>query len=70
MKFQKVDKDFLTPILGSEDGGEDHYLDEEVITKERVKRPKMYKVLLHNDDYTTMEFVIHILERYFYKNPR
>lgn len=32
------------------------------------KRPSLYKVLLLNDDYTPMEFVIHILERYFHKN--
>lgn len=31
----------------------------------RVKRPPMYKVLLLNDDYTPMDFVIHILEGIF-----
>ena len=38
-----------------------------VITKTRPKtqRPPMYKVLLLNDDYTPMEFVVHILERFF-----
>ena len=37
--------------------------EEEVISKteDEVKEPPMYKVLLHNDDYTTMEFVIEIL---------
>lgn len=41
-----------------------------VATADRVKleKPKMYKVLLHNDDYTTMEFVIHILQKFFQKN--
>ena len=34
-----------------------------------VKEPKLYKVLLHNDDYTTMEFVISILETVFHKSP-
>jgi len=33
----------------------------------RTKKPSMYKVLLLNDDYTPMEFVIAILERYFNK---
>ncbi|MDA3835601.1 MAG: ATP-dependent Clp protease adapter ClpS [Spirochaetales bacterium] len=41
-----------------------------VSTKDRiqVKRPPMFKVLLHNDDYTTMEFVIMVLETVFNKN--
>jgi ATP-dependent Clp protease adaptor protein ClpS len=34
-----------------------------------VKEPTLYKVLLHNDDYTTMEFVISILEAVFHKSP-
>lgn len=33
--------------------------------KTRTQRPPMYKVLVMNDDYTPMEFVVHILERYF-----
>jgi ATP-dependent Clp protease adaptor protein ClpS len=34
-------------------------------TRPKSKRPPMYKVMLLNDDYTPMEFVIHILERFF-----
>jgi ATP-dependent Clp protease adaptor protein ClpS len=34
-------------------------------TKPKTKRPPLYKVLLLNDDYTPMEFVVHILERFF-----
>jgi ATP-dependent Clp protease adaptor protein ClpS len=37
-------------------------------TKSKVKRPSMYKVILLNDDYTPMDFVVHILERFFGKN--
>ena len=33
--------------------------------KPKLKRPPMYKVILLNDDYTPMEFVIHILESFF-----
>ncbi len=36
--------------------------------KPKTKKPSMYKVLLLNDDYTPMEFVVHILERFFNKN--
>ena len=36
-------------------------------TKTRTKKPSMYKVLLLNDDYTPMEFVVHVLERFFSK---
>jgi len=32
----------------------------------KVKRPKMYKVLVHNDDYTTMEFVVMVLRVVFF----
>jgi ATP-dependent Clp protease adaptor protein ClpS len=37
-------------------------------TKPKTKRPSMYKVLMLNDDYTPMEFVVHVLERFFGKN--
>lgn len=37
-------------------------------TKPRTKRPSLYRVLLLNDDYTPMEFVVHVLERFFNKS--
>jgi ATP-dependent Clp protease adaptor protein ClpS len=39
-----------------------------VKAKPKTKKPAMYKVLMLNDDYTPMEFVVHILERFFNKN--
>ncbi len=44
---------------------------EGVATKERTKtkEPPMFRVVLLNDDYTTMEFVVHILETVFHKAP-
>jgi len=36
--------------------------------KPRTKKPSMYKVLMLNDDYTPMEFVVHVLERFFNKS--
>lgn len=43
--------------------------DEGVDVKERTEKPKLYKVLLHNDDYTTQEFVVSVLMEFFGK-PR
>ncbi len=42
----------------------------DILVREKVftKKPKMYKVLMHNDDYTTMEFVVHVLKKFFSKN--
>lgn len=35
-------------------------------TKEKLKRPALYKVLVHNDNYTTREFVVHVLRSVFH----
>jgi ATP-dependent Clp protease adaptor protein ClpS len=42
-------------------------LDEAVVaeSKTRLEKPPLYKVLLHNDDFTTMEFVVYILQTVF-----
>ena len=54
----------LYPIsmAGPQDGD-----DTELLTKvkPKTKRPPMYKVMLLNDDFTPMEFVVHVLERFF-----
>jgi len=36
--------------------------------KPKLKRPRLYKVVLLNDDYTPMEFVVHVLEEFFGMN--
>jgi ATP-dependent Clp protease adaptor protein ClpS len=44
--------------------------DEAVLTETetRLEKPKLYKVILHNDDYTTMEFVVFILRQVFLRS--
>jgi ATP-dependent Clp protease adaptor protein ClpS len=55
-----------TPIQMSDEPGTPND-DTSVITKTRTKteKPPLYKVLILNDDYTPMEFVVHVLERFF-----
>ena len=50
--------------------GDDGGTGTDVITKPRTrtKKPRLYKVLLLNDDYTPMDFVIYVLEQYFNKS--
>jgi ATP-dependent Clp protease adaptor protein ClpS len=62
----------LRPRLADEDkrrrGGEGPGSAVVTRTKPQTKRPAMYRVLLLNDDYTPMEFVVHVLERFFNKD--
>jgi ATP-dependent Clp protease adaptor protein ClpS len=39
-----------------------------LLERVQVREPRRFKVLLHNDDYTTMDFVIHVLRRVFHKS--
>lgn len=52
---------------GGADGGSDGGTGTGVVTKTRVetRKPSLYKVLMLNDDYTPMEFVVHVLQRFF-----
>jgi len=36
--------------------------------KEKLKKPSQFQVLLLNDDYTTMEFVVEVLKKFFFKS--
>lgn len=50
------------PRSGDEDSG----VATDTRTEKKLKKPAMYKVLLHNDDYTTMEFVVYVLQAIFH----
>ncbi|WP_237151913.1 ATP-dependent Clp protease adapter ClpS [Oryzibacter oryziterrae] len=52
---------------GSGDDGGDFGTGVVTKTRTKAKRPSMYRVLILNDDYTPMEFVVHVLERFFNK---
>ncbi len=39
-----------------------------VADRPATKRPRRYQVVFHNDDYTTMEFVVHVLMKFFHKS--
>ena len=69
-KYTKENGWWLSAGDGDEpDFGEEH--DVGLVTEEaepELKRPPMYKVILLNDDYTPMEFVVHILEIFFGMN--
>ena len=43
--------------------------DVDVLTERRTAVPRQRRVLLYNDDYTTMEFVVHVLEGIFRRSP-
>ena len=49
-------------------GGDDPRTGVVIKTRPKVKKPSMYKVLMLNDDYTPMEFVVHVLQRFFSKS--
>jgi ATP-dependent Clp protease adaptor protein ClpS len=55
---------------GNGNGGKGDNTGSGIVTRTRAKtkKPSLYKVLLLNDDYTPMEFVVHILEKFFAKN--
>ena len=62
-------QDMIT-MQGGDDNGDKTGRGTAVITrtKPKTKKPSLYRVLILNDDYTPMEFVVHVLERFFQKD--
>lgn len=66
--MQDIDKKQRVKMAGA--GDDRPRTDTGVLTRTlvRPKKPAMYRVLLLNDDFTPMDFVVHVLERFFGKN--
>jgi ATP-dependent Clp protease adaptor protein ClpS len=56
---------FLPILMAGSKDREDAESGVVVETRTKTQRPPLYKVMLLNDDYTPMEFVVHVLERFF-----
>ena len=55
------------PVNGSEDTDESFETDLEVKSLEKLSEPKMFRILMHNDNYTTMDFVVEVIMKVFHK---
>ena len=73
-RYQDSRPKLAGPTRGPGQGGsgdsDDRGIGTGIVTKTRAKtkKPSLYKVLILNDDYTPMEFVVVILQRFFHKN--
>lgn len=62
----------MTNVTNSDDWSDDDLNDDQGVgdtaietAKPKLKKPRMYRVIINNDDYTPMEFVVHVLENFF-----
>ena len=61
----------MTNVTNSDDWSDDELNDNDIgdtaveTAKPKLKKPRMYRVIINNDDYTPMEFVVHVLENFF-----
>ncbi|MBI2256481.1 MAG: ATP-dependent Clp protease adapter ClpS [Proteobacteria bacterium] len=80
MSLEDIERKPTSPLLTAGEDGDDNGDHDNgggagrpgvgtvVKAKPKTKKPSMYRVLLLNDDYTPMEFVVHVLERFFNKS--
>jgi ATP-dependent Clp protease adaptor protein ClpS len=70
--FVNIGRDTASRAARMQDGGDDNGVGRGTAvitrTRTRTKKPSLYRVLILNDDYTPMEFVVHVLERFFQKD--
>ena len=64
-EFTELMEETLVYMMADKKGDDDNDVGVVLETKPKTKRPPMYKVLILNDDFTPMEFVVHVLERFF-----
>jgi ATP-dependent Clp protease adaptor protein ClpS len=71
MTSHPLDRRHLPEFFAMAEPSWDDEQERDVVFEEKVKtqRPRLFKVLLHNDDYTTTDFVVDVLVRYFNKPP-
>jgi ATP-dependent Clp protease adaptor protein ClpS len=67
--FGTIDIKFINTIFNHKMGESESEVGVVTDVREKIEKPKFYKVMLHNDDYTTMEFVLYVLKRFFGKTP-
>lgn len=61
-------KNIIYLSQANNDGDDDQQTGTITVVRTQLSRPKMFKVFMHNDDYTTMEFVILVLKKFFSKS--
>jgi ATP-dependent Clp protease adaptor protein ClpS len=73
MYFKKIslshfDNSYTIISMSQNNNSNNNQQDHGLVVEDKTQEPKQYKVLMHNDDYTPMEFVIFVLKRFFSKN--
>ncbi len=67
-KFQRLELVLKQEVMSSTENGEPSHIDDTVIEEQapKLKKPTLYQVILLNDDFTPMDFVVDVLQLFFY----